>query len=139
MKKLIFSLFILSFLTACAGNPPAWWNPGNVYSNMGRQNVSTEKQQRSQPTQEDTSFKEAEETPSEVSISVADESYEEMALAPLQDEENEEVNGESSAQSVSNSEEDLPEMQTNNTDEDFSAESSADATTGGLPLPSVLE
>jgi hypothetical protein len=139
MKKVIFSLFVLSFLTACAGNPPAWWNPGNVYSNMGRQNVSTEKQQRSQPTQEDTSFKEAEETPSEVSISVADESYEEMALAPLQDEENEEVNGESSAQSVSNPEEDIPELGENPADEDFSAQPATDTASGGLPLPSVLE
>ena len=122
MKKLIFSLFVLSFLTACAGNPPAWWNPGNVYSNTGRQTVSKEKQQPN-PAQAGALLEEMEDEPTEVSISVSDESYEEMALTPLQDEENEELSGDSSAQSVTP------------TEEDFTADSSVE----GLPLPSVLE
>ena len=31
MKRLTVLLFLSVFLAACAGNPPAWWNPANRY------------------------------------------------------------------------------------------------------------
>lgn len=138
MKKVISSLFVFVFLTACSGNPPAWWNPGNVYSNIGRQSDSKESQPSKSSSVSTSSFEVMEE-PQEESISVADESYEEMALTPLQDEENEQQSGDSSAQSVSNPEEDIPELGENPADEDFSAQPATDTASGGLPLPSVLE
>lgn len=78
MKKVFVSLFLGLFLTACAGNPPAWWNPGNTYSSTGRQSVSEEKPRTPQKTPVERVLP----IPTEENISVADESYEEMILTP---------------------------------------------------------
>ena len=82
MRRYILFVVGTIFLGACAGNPPAWWNPGNVYSTP-KENKPVE-----QPL------------PSEQSISLQDESYEEMVLTPLQDEEEENDSGESSSQTL---------------------------------------
>jgi len=65
---------------ACAGNPPAWWNPGNVYSNTSKSSVSAPTVLTSQPTDEHPL-----EEPQEESFSVQEENYEEMALPPVDD------------------------------------------------------
>ena len=31
MKKILCVSMLAGLLAACAGNPPAWWNPGNRY------------------------------------------------------------------------------------------------------------
>ena len=114
MKKTVFSLAVFSLLVAaCAGNPPAWWNPGNAYSSgtaaeSSRSETSGRVEMRT-PAQQEVYI------PQEVDIApLPDESYEEMILTPLQDEETENASGESSAQS-------------------------APSETGLLPPPSVLE
>lgn len=95
MKKLLL-LFPAAFLVcACSGMPPAWWNPGNTYSSTSRQTVSDEK-----PRERVITPSAIEQLPSEEKIAVQDESFEEMILTPLQDEETENETGGSSAQSV---------------------------------------
>ncbi len=112
MKKNIVCLLLGCVLTAaCAGNPPAWWNPGNVYSSgtASAQPAPAQNTAVAAPAPEEMPI------PQEESIApLPDESYEEMILTPLQDEETENASGESSAQS-------------------------APAETGLLPPPSVLE
>ncbi len=93
MKNLFFLLIVTLLLSACAGNPPAWWNPGNTYSSTGRQTVSEEKQRvHTQPVSEIPPM------PTEEKINVQDETYEEMILTPLQDEEVENDSGDTTAQ-----------------------------------------
>lgn len=95
MKKLLL-LFPAAFLVcACSGMPPAWWNPGNTYSSTSRQTGSDEK-----PRERVITPSPIEQMPAEENISVPDESFEEMILTPLQDEETENDTGDSSAQSV---------------------------------------
>ncbi len=82
MHKYIILIMTVASLSACAGNPPAWWNPGNIYS--------PPKQKQS-----------AENTlPPEQTISLQDETYEEMVLTPLQDEENENSSGDAASQTL---------------------------------------
>lgn len=95
MKKLLLLAPAAFLLCACAGMPPAWWNPGNTYSSTSRQTVSDEK-----PRERVISPSAIEQIPAEEKISVQDESFEEMILTPLQDEETENDTGEASAQSV---------------------------------------
>lgn len=95
MKKLLLSVPAAFLLCACAGMPPAWWNPGNTYSSTSRQTVSDEK-----PRERVITPSAIEQMPAEEKISVQDESFEEMILTPLQDEETENDSGEASAQSV---------------------------------------
>lgn len=103
MKKLLL-LFPAAFLVcACSGMPPAWWNPGNTYSSTSRQTVSDEK-----PRERVITPSPIEQMPAEENISVPDESFEEMILTPLQDEETENDTGDSSAQSVPQEENSLP-------------------------------
>nr|QGT50539.1 hypothetical protein Elusimicrob1349_0090 [uncultured Elusimicrobia bacterium] len=111
MKKFLFLLPAVFLLGACAGMPPSWWNPGNTYSSTSRQTVSDEK-----PRERVITPSAVERIPSEENISVQDESFEEMILTPLQDEETENATGEASAQS-------LPQ----------------EAGGSALPSPSVLE
>lgn len=113
MKKILF-LMTAFLLQACSGMPPAWWNPGNTYSSTSRQAVSEEK-----PRQRVITPSQVGQIPTEENISVQDESFEEMILTPLQDEETENASGEASAQSV-------PQEQDEEPDEP-------------LPLPSVLD
>lgn len=110
MKKLLLLAPAAFLVCACAGMPPAWWNPGNTYSSTSRQTVSDEK-----PRERVIAPSAIEQLPAEEKISVQDESFEEMILTPLQDEETENETGESSAQSVPQS------------------------SGPGLPPPSVLE
>lgn len=95
MKKLLLLAPAAFLLCACAGMPPAWWNPGNTYSSTSRQTVSDEK-----PRERVIAPSAIEQIPAEEKISVQDESFEEMILTPLQDEETENDTGEASAQSV---------------------------------------
>ncbi len=114
MKKILFLMPAVLLFCACAGMPPAWWNPGNTYSSTSRQEVSDEK-----PRQRVITPSAVGQIPAEENIAVQDESFEEMILTPLQDEETENATGEASAQSVPQEPE--PEFD------------------GALPPPSVLE
>ena len=101
MKNILgICLFCLG-LAACAGNPPAWWNPGNIYSPQNKNNP-TNAQINVAASQHDT------QTPIEQKIDVPNDDYEEMTLTPLQDEEGENDSGESSAQSMPDLEDTLP-------------------------------
>ncbi|MDD6152749.1 MAG: hypothetical protein PUK24_05580 [Elusimicrobia bacterium] len=95
MRKILFLTPVSLLLCACSGMPPAWWNPGNTYSSTSRQTVSDEK-----PRERVITPSAIEQMPTEENIAVQDESFEEMILTPLQDEETENDTGESSAQSV---------------------------------------
>lgn len=68
-------------LVACAGDPPAWWNPGNRYGQAGQSTTqSTAPAQRVQ--------KPAEPVVSEVALDpLPDNSYEEETISPLPEEE----------------------------------------------------
>jgi len=105
MKKILVLMSLAVCLGACSGMPPAWWNPGNTYSSTSRQSVSDEKPRERVIT---PSAIDESQIPAEESISVADESYEEMMLTPLQDEETEESTGEASSQSVPQERGELP-------------------------------
>lgn len=111
MKKNLFSILAFAiFLTACAGNPPAWWNPSNAYSSDGSSISSSSKGSSSSGTEE-TQPQFSEETPIPQEIDMAplpDESYEEMILTPLQDEEVENDSGVSSSQSAPTEMQPLP-------------------------------
>ena len=37
MKKIVGMCLFSLLVAACAGNPPAWWNPGNKYSPENKQ------------------------------------------------------------------------------------------------------
>ena len=115
-KNILLGLASCLLAAACAGNPPAWWNPGNVYSSEAPARTSASKGTNGGVSSANTvAVQEAEPVVKEESIApLPDESYEEMILTPLQDEETENASGESSAQS-------------------------APAETGLLPPPSVLE
>lgn len=77
-------------LTACAGNPPRWWNPGNTYSSTSRQTVSDEAFHQNNPSP--SSIGKMEAIPDVELIAPAnDDDFEEMLLTPLQDEETEEA------------------------------------------------
>lgn len=115
MKKIIFLYICAVLLAACAGNPPAWWNPGNTYSSTSRQSVSDEK-----PRTHFAAPSPVPAMPAEESIALPDESYEEMMLTPLQDEDPE----------TSGAAQTAPASET--------AYSSL-AESGVLPPPSVLE
>lgn len=95
MKKVFSFLFLGVFTAACAGDPPAWWNPGNRYGTAdGSVTIS--------PTPRPAARTSA--PVKEEEIDVVDESYEEITLTPLADEEEENDTGAASAQSTS----DLP-------------------------------
>lgn len=102
MKKALAICLLSLGLAACTGNPPAWWNPGNVYSPENKKDTPATTTPAAQVT--DTSTQK----PTEESISLPDEAYEEMTLTPLQDEEGENDSGDASAQSVPDPEDLLP-------------------------------
>lgn len=74
------------WLAACAGMPPAWWNPRATTAEKTPAAVAQKNPVADNPV--------------ELNISLQDETYEEMTLTPLQDEEEENSSGEASAQSV---------------------------------------
>lgn len=119
MKKFLGLLFIICLLTACAGAPPQWWNPSGTY---GNESVSRPQQSTSARVSPVVRPEEVP-VPAEESISTQDDSYEEMILTPLQDEETEEPSA---------------GAQTQNT-MDITPSAPESATAGSaLPLPSVL-
>lgn len=76
--KQILCVSVAIFLVACAGNPPAWWNPGNRY---GQAETTQSTQTSSAPARKVI-------VPQEESIEpLPDSSYEEEAIAPLPEEE----------------------------------------------------
>ncbi len=75
MKRVIYLLFSLCFLAACAGNPPAWWNPNNRYGTQ-EQAAHSSTGRAAQPA-----------TMREETFEVDDTSYEEETIAPLPEEE----------------------------------------------------
>lgn len=82
-------LFAVGFTAACAGTPPQWWNPSGTYGNEGASAAPVAGQ--TQPTARPVS---SEETPvvreENIASVMPDDSYEEMILTPMQDEETEE-------------------------------------------------
>lgn len=79
MKNLFIFVFLLS-LCACAGNPPAWWNPSGTY---GADPLPTRQTVRNtQPSLSSTVTAEEEE-PMEQTFDPAYDAYEEMRLTPL--------------------------------------------------------
>ena len=78
MKKLLSILAVGVLFAACAGNPPAWWNPGNRYG-------------KAEQTDNATSAKPAKRMDpvvKEIAIDpLPDNSYEEEVIAPLPEEE----------------------------------------------------
>ncbi len=106
MKRIYYLICIQVFLIACAGNPPAWWNPRNLQPGQ----EATAKQRVSSQAAKSAA---SEETPSELveeSIEVSNDEYEEMQLTPLQDEEQENATGETSAQVTDDSEMLIPSV-----------------------------
>lgn len=101
MKRICLLLSIHLCLIACAGNPPAWWNPRNVQPGQ-----STAKQRAASQTAAVSSTETANMSSEEL-ISVSQEEYEEMQLTPLQDEEQENTTGETSSQIMQENETDL--------------------------------
>lgn len=83
MKKLFF-VFSLSFLCACAGNPPQWWNPSGAYGEAGVREASSRATPAAKPSLSvQTTQEEEEPYPMEQSIEPVMESYEELSLSPL--------------------------------------------------------
>lgn len=77
-------------LTACAGNPPRWWNPGNTYSSTSRQAVSDEAFHQNTPEASAITPMNPE-AETELILPAQDDDFEEMLLTPLQDENNEDA------------------------------------------------
>ena len=94
MKKTVLFILVSTFVTACAGNPPAWWNPRNVQPGQ----TSATQNKAANSVRPATSAQVPVNMYAEELISVPDEGYEEMQLTPLQDEEQENTTGESAAQ-----------------------------------------
>lgn len=98
----------ISFLGACAGNPPAWWNPNNRYGAAEQTSALTTP--KKQVSQDNRSVVVTEENIDPI----LDDSYEEITLTPMPDEDRENATGVAASQN----EELLPD--------------------GVLPVPSVL-
>ena len=101
MKHLVKIWLLAICLSACAGNPPAWWNPGNIYSPENRQHTVA-------PAAASPAAQPLTQPPAEETLNLPDEDFEEMPLTPLQDEEEENDSGDSSAQSLPDLEDLLP-------------------------------
>lgn len=82
MKKLFF-VFSLSFLCACAGNPPQWWNPSGAYGEASIAETSAPSMAKPSLSVQQTTQEEEEPYPMEQSIEPVMESYEELSLSPL--------------------------------------------------------
>ena len=106
MKKSVGLFLIGLWMTACAGNPPAWWNPDNRYGTLDHPAVKSSQKTgtvRRQPAVTEQTMD-----------ALPDDSYEEITLTPMPDEDEETQTG------VAEPEEPVP----------------AD---GSLPVPSVLD
>ncbi len=84
--------FSLGLTAACAGNPPQWWNPSGAYGNeasaVSHSAGSTPPSAPPAPVQEMPVVQEE-----NIASFIPDDSYEEMILTPMQDEETEEPAG----------------------------------------------
>ncbi len=99
MQKQIGIVVALLFLAACA-EIPAWWNPrGMTGKTQTTATASTVPAETSARTPSE---------PVEFNLSLQDETYEEMTITPLQDEEDENASGDASSQSVIPPEDELP-------------------------------
>lgn len=95
MKKIYSLLGICLWLAACAGTPPTWWNPrsmpaGISVSGNSKTAAAVKRENRFTPSQMDLTAEEL--------LVVHEDEYEEMAITPLQDEEQENATGETTAQ-----------------------------------------
>lgn len=97
MQKQI-GIFIVLFLLAACAEVPAWWNPRGTTGEASKTAAAATQPQ----TREQTSV------PVEMNLSLQDETYEEMTITPLQDEEDENESGDASSQSVVPPEDELP-------------------------------
>ena len=77
------------FFSACAGNPPAWWNPQNRYGSADGQTVRPAGQKKTVVVEEE----DIEPLP--------DVTYEEVTLTPMADEEEENKSGAAAGQNDS--------------------------------------
>ncbi len=77
MKKILCVSMLAGLLAACAGNPPAWWNPGNRY---GQAQESAPADKPAAPVRKAVPLTEETEP-------LPDNSYEEEVIAPLPEEE----------------------------------------------------
>lgn len=127
MIRTCFCLLSLCFLCACAGNPPAWWNPSGTYGSQSAAPASVKPSLPSAVTPE-----EEEPVPMEQSIEPAMESYEEMNLSPISDADTREE----PAPQAPAAEAAEPEKDAAPAAPEVKEELPAD---GSLPLPSVLE
>lgn len=152
MKKSFPFLFI--FLAACAGTPPAWWNPSGAYG--GDQAVSRPQKAAPARVAVQDSQPVVEEEPIEQHFEPAFEEYEEMRLTPLPETDGESVsapeanNASANADEDQTQEEELPpsqeeldraqaqELNVGGKAAASKAGNSGDAS-GSLPPPSVLE
>ena len=102
MKKFITLVLGTCLCAACAEFPPAWWTPGGTKpSSTGIKTPVPASKQETTEIQTNPAP-----TMVELELSLPDEEYEEMTLTPLQDEEEENDSGETSAQSVPPEDED---------------------------------
>ena len=87
MKRIFGLMTFCVFLASCSGNPPAWWNPGNRYGNTqtGSSRNAASVQRTAPAVSEET-------------LDVFDESYEEIAITPMPDEDAENDTGVSASQ-----------------------------------------
>ena len=86
MKKILSFCLLALFMAACAGNPPAWWNPNNRYGAAdGTAVQQTPKKQAVPVTDEDIE-------------PLPDAAYEEITLTPMSDEEGENASGAAASQ-----------------------------------------
>lgn len=69
-------------MSACAGNPPAWWNPDNRYGGTGDRPAAAASKQAG------TARKTAVVTEQTIEA-LPDDSYEEITLTPMPDEDEE--------------------------------------------------
>ncbi|MBR2081582.1 MAG: membrane lipoprotein lipid attachment site-containing protein [Elusimicrobiaceae bacterium] len=93
MKKTVSLILLTVALTACAGNPPAWWNPNNRYGTV-EENGTVRNTGSKVPAAKTRSVVIKEETIEPL----PDSSYEEVTLTPMPDEDDENTTGVSASQ-----------------------------------------
>ncbi len=135
--RLFVCLLISMILCACAGTPPAWWNPSGAYG------VSMQEKAAPAPVcADDPSFTSlitpAEEEPMEQDIApMPDDSYEEMHISPMPDAEELPMNGTVKAEVDTAAAEPAPEQEPVRPEIPQVEENLPED--GSLPMPSVLE
>ena len=136
MKKLLIG-FLAFLFCACAGNPPAWWNPSGAYGPSVE--VAPTQKTVVQPSLSATVTSEEEEPMEQTFEPAIDEPYEEMRLSPLPEtDETEPTQGTTAPSSAEEAEElDLGGKKTSAKTTTSNPKAPIDE--GALPMPSVLE